>query len=186
MSKEFPDMSQVALEHISLRRMPNQERSRARVEHMLNCAIAVIAEKGSEAMTMSELARLADVSIGSLYQYFPDKSAIIRALAEHYGAECLRCIKDALSEAETLDADCVLVSIGRRPNTEGLGLDAIGLETNQRGQIEIDHEFRTKVDGVWAIGDVVPGPMLAHKAEDEGIACGDAGACDGAGTCVEP
>ena len=106
MSKEFPDMSQVALEHISLRRMPNQERSRARVEHMLNCAIAVIAEKGSEAMTMSELARLADVSIGSLYQYFPDKSAIIRALAEHYGAECLRCIKDALSEAETLDALC--------------------------------------------------------------------------------
>ena len=76
-------------------------------------------------------------------------------------------------EAETLDADCVLVSIGRRPNTEGLGLDAIGLETNQRGQIEIDHDFRTKVDGVWAIGDVVPGPMLAHKAEDEGIACAE-------------
>lgn len=72
--------------------------------------------------------------------------------------------------AETLEADCVLVSIGRKPNTEGLGLDAIGLGTNQRGQIEIDHSFRTKVDGVWAIGDVVPGPMLAHKAEDEGIA----------------
>jgi len=73
-------------------------------------------------------------------------------------------------EPETLKADCVLVSIGRKPNTEGLGLDAIGLETNQRGQIETDHDFRTKVDGVWAIGDVIPGPMLAHKAEDEGIA----------------
>ena len=73
-------------------------------------------------------------------------------------------------EAETLEADVVLVSIGRRPNTEGLGLDAIGLATNQRGQIETDHDFRTKVDGVWAIGDVIPGPMLAHKAEDEGIA----------------
>ena len=73
-------------------------------------------------------------------------------------------------DAETLEADCVLVSIGRRPNTEGLGLDAIGLAPNQRGQIEIDHEFRTSVPGVWAIGDVVPGPMLAHKAEDEGIA----------------
>ena len=73
-------------------------------------------------------------------------------------------------DAETLVADCVLVSIGRRPNTEGLGLDAIGLAPNQRGQIEIDHEFRTSVPGVWAIGDVVPGPMLAHKAEDEGIA----------------
>ncbi len=73
-------------------------------------------------------------------------------------------------DGETIEADCVLVSIGRRPNTEGLGLDAIGLATNERGQIETDHDFRTKVDGVWAIGDVVPGPMLAHKAEDEGIA----------------
>ena len=72
--------------------------------------------------------------------------------------------------AETLAADCVLVAIGRRPHTEGLGLDAIGLSLNARGQIETDHDFRTIVDGVWAIGDVIPGPMLAHKAEDEGIA----------------
>jgi dihydrolipoamide dehydrogenase len=72
--------------------------------------------------------------------------------------------------SETLEADCVLVSIGRRPNTEGLGLDKIGLQLNPRGQIETDHDFRTKVPGVWAIGDVIPGPMLAHKAEDEGIA----------------
>jgi dihydrolipoamide dehydrogenase len=72
--------------------------------------------------------------------------------------------------SETLTADCVLVAIGRRPNTAGLGLEAIGLATNQRGQIETDHNFRTTVDGVWAIGDVIPGPMLAHKAEDEGIA----------------
>ncbi|HWK42135.1 MAG TPA: dihydrolipoyl dehydrogenase [Croceibacterium sp.] len=72
--------------------------------------------------------------------------------------------------AETLEADCVLVAIGRRPNTDGLGLDAIGLEVNQRGQIETDADFRTRIDGVWAIGDVIPGPMLAHKAEDEGIA----------------
>ena len=73
-------------------------------------------------------------------------------------------------ERQTLEADVVLVSIGRRPNTEGLGLDAIGLDVNSRGQIETDHEFATKVPGVWAIGDVIPGPMLAHKAEDEGIA----------------
>ncbi|EJL28580.1 dihydrolipoyl dehydrogenase [Novosphingobium sp. AP12] len=72
--------------------------------------------------------------------------------------------------AEVIEADVVLVSIGRRPNTEGLGLDKIGLELNQRAQIETDHDFGTKVDGVWAIGDVIPGPMLAHKAEDEGIA----------------
>ena len=73
-------------------------------------------------------------------------------------------------EAETIEASHVLVSIGRRPNTEGLGLDNAGLKLNNRGQIETDHEFRTLVDGVWAIGDVIPGPMLAHKAEDEGIA----------------
>ncbi|MBY8826727.1 dihydrolipoyl dehydrogenase [Hephaestia mangrovi] len=73
-------------------------------------------------------------------------------------------------DSETIEADCVLVSIGRKPNTDGLGLDKIGLDTNQRGQIETDHDFSTKVDGVWAIGDVIPGPMLAHKAEDEGIA----------------
>jgi len=72
--------------------------------------------------------------------------------------------------AETLEADVVLVSIGRRPNTDGLALDKAGLTVNQRGQIETDHDFRTRVPGVWAIGDVIPGPMLAHKAEDEGIA----------------
>jgi len=70
----------------------------------------------------------------------------------------------------TLEADVVLVSIGRRPNTDGLGLDKAGLIVNQGGQVEIDHDFRTSVKGIWAIGDVVPGPMLAHKAEDEGIA----------------
>jgi dihydrolipoamide dehydrogenase len=72
--------------------------------------------------------------------------------------------------AETIEADVVLVSIGRRPNTDGLGLDRAGLQTNPRGQIDADHEFRTAVPGLWAIGDVIPGPMLAHKAEDEGIA----------------
>ena len=73
-------------------------------------------------------------------------------------------------EATAIEASHVLVSIGRRPNTDGLNLEAAGLSTNARGQIEIDHDFRTATTGVWAIGDVVPGPMLAHKAEDEGIA----------------
>ncbi len=77
------------------------------------------------------------------------------------------------SATETLDADVVLVAIGRRPNTDGLALDKAGLSVNARGQIEIDHDFRTTVPGIWAIGDVVPGPMLAHKAEDEGVACAD-------------
>ncbi|AWW75127.1 dihydrolipoyl dehydrogenase [Erythrobacter sp. KY5] len=73
-------------------------------------------------------------------------------------------------DEQKLDASHVLVSIGRRPNTDGLALEKAGLQVNNRGQIEIDHEFRTGVEGVWAIGDVVPGPMLAHKAEDEGVA----------------
>ncbi len=72
--------------------------------------------------------------------------------------------------SETLTADAVLVSIGRKANVDGLNLEAIGLELNKRGQIETDHSFRTKVDGVWAIGDCIPGLMLAHKAEDEGVA----------------
>ena len=72
--------------------------------------------------------------------------------------------------SETIAADVVLVSIGRKPNTDGLALDKAGLATNARGQIDIDARFATTVPGIWAIGDVVPGPMLAHKAEDEGIA----------------
>jgi dihydrolipoamide dehydrogenase len=75
--------------------------------------------------------------------------------------------------AETMEADVVLVAIGRKPNTDGLALDKAGLTTNARGQIETDHDFRTAVPGIWAIGDVIPGPMLAHKAEDEGVACAD-------------
>ena len=71
---------------------------------------------------------------------------------------------------ETIEADAVLVAIGRRPNTDGLALDKAGLTANAKGQVEIDHDFATAVPGIWAIGDVVPGPMLAHKAEDEGIA----------------
>ena len=72
--------------------------------------------------------------------------------------------------SETVEADAVLVSIGRRPNIEGLALESAGLTTNKRGQIETGHDFQTAVPGIWAIGDVIPGPMLAHKAEDEGIA----------------
>ncbi|MGO4171664.1 dihydrolipoyl dehydrogenase [Bosea sp. TAF32] len=72
-------------------------------------------------------------------------------------------------EARTLNADIVLVSIGRRPNTDGLGLDKAGVATD-RGRVVIDDHFKTNVAGIYAIGDVVRGPMLAHKAEDEGVA----------------
>ncbi len=73
-------------------------------------------------------------------------------------------------EAETLEADVVLVAIGRVPYTAGLGLDKVGVELDERGRIKIDGHFKTNVEGIYAIGDVIAGPMLAHKAEDEGIA----------------
>lgn len=76
-------------------------------------------------------------------------------------------------DSETLEADVVLVAIGRRPNVDGLALENSGVETNERGQIEVGHDFQTEVEGIYAIGDVTPGPMLAHKAEDEGIAAAE-------------
>jgi len=71
--------------------------------------------------------------------------------------------------AETVSADVVLVAIGRRPYTAGLGLESVGIETDNRGRIKVDPHFQTKVPGIYAIGDVIEGPMLAHKAEDEGV-----------------
>ncbi|MEM8870997.1 MAG: dihydrolipoyl dehydrogenase [Pseudomonadota bacterium] len=70
----------------------------------------------------------------------------------------------------TLDADVVLVATGRKPYTEGLGLAEVGVEMTDRGQVKTDASLRTNVDGIWALGDAVAGPMLAHKAEDEGMA----------------
>ena len=75
--------------------------------------------------------------------------------------------------SETIEADAVLVAIGRRPNTDGLALDKAGLTVNAKGQVDTGHDFRTTVPGIWAIGDVIAGPMLAHKAEDEGVACAE-------------
>jgi len=73
-------------------------------------------------------------------------------------------------DAEELKAETVLVAVGRKPHTEGLGLRDVGVELDDRGFIQVDTRYRTNVDGIWAIGDVVPGPMLAHKASEEGIA----------------
>ncbi|MCK4205807.1 dihydrolipoyl dehydrogenase [Brucella pituitosa] len=73
-------------------------------------------------------------------------------------------------DAETIDADAVLISTGRRPYTDGLGLAEAGVNLDDRGRVAIDGHWRTNVEGIYAIGDVVQGPMLAHKAEDEGIA----------------
>ena len=71
---------------------------------------------------------------------------------------------------ETLDADIVLVAIGRVPYTEGLGLETVGVKKDNRGRVIVDPHFQTNVPGIYAIGDVIAGPMLAHKAEEEGVA----------------
>jgi dihydrolipoamide dehydrogenase len=76
-------------------------------------------------------------------------------------------------DATTMAADVVLVAIGRRPMTDGLGLAETGVKLDERGRVEIDEHFRTTVPGIYAIGDVVRGPMLAHKGEDEGMACAE-------------
>jgi len=73
-------------------------------------------------------------------------------------------------KAETIEADVVLVSTGRVPYTDGLGLKELGVKMDERGRVAVDHYYATSVPGIWAIGDVIAGPMLAHKAEDEGVA----------------
>ena len=76
-------------------------------------------------------------------------------------------------EAETIKCDVVLMSIGRKPHTEGLGLEKIGVGLDDKGRINTKPDFSTAVPGIYAIGDVIAGPMLAHKAEDEGMACAE-------------
>ncbi len=82
------------------------------------------------------------------------------AVVECEGVEPLRC-------------DRVLVAVGRVPYTEGLGLETVGIALDERGRIPVDAHWRTTAPGIYAIGDVIPGPMLAHKAEDEGVACAE-------------
>jgi dihydrolipoamide dehydrogenase len=72
-----------------------------------------------------------------------------------------------------IDADVVLVATGRKPLTEGLGLDGLGIEMTKRGQIAVNDHWETSIKGIYAIGDVIEGPMLAHKAEDEGMAAAE-------------
>jgi dihydrolipoamide dehydrogenase len=81
-----------------------------------------------------------------------------RCVVEYEGSEPIRC-------------DRVLVAVGRLPNTEGLGLDQLPLPLHRKGYIPVNERFATSIDGIYAIGDVIPGPMLAHKAEEEGVAC---------------
>jgi dihydrolipoamide dehydrogenase len=82
------------------------------------------------------------------------------------------CIVE-IEGAEPIECDRVLVAVGRIPNTEGLGLDSVGIRLDERGRIPVDEHFRTTAACVYAVGDVIKGPMLAHKAEEEGMACAE-------------
>ena len=81
-----------------------------------------------------------------------------------------KCVVE-IADKDAIECDRVLLAVGRVPNTDGLGLENIGIETDSRGRIPVDNHFQTTVSGVYAIGDVIEGPMLAHKAEEEGVAC---------------
>ena len=82
------------------------------------------------------------------------------------------CVVD-VEGGDPLRCDRVLAATGRRPATAGVGLETVGIEPDRRGFIPVDSHFRTTAPGVWAIGDCIPGPMLAHKAEEDGVACAD-------------
>src|SRR5215212_8185384 len=134
---------------------------------------------GSEVTVLEFLPRIAlgfDLELSNLLQRALTSQGIIFHLETKVSAvqvEKGRVVATATKGSEELkfDADKVLVSVGRRPFAEGVGADKLGVQFDERRQIKVDAHFRTNVDGIYAIGDVIPGPMLAHKAEEEGIAC---------------
>lgn len=112
---------------------------------------------------------------------FKMKSAVKGGVIQKDGTVKVAVEDNETKKIEDLRADIVLVAVGRKPYTEGLGLEKIGVKVDKRGIIETDDHFRTGVPGVFAIGDVIKGPMLAHKAEEEGIACVESIVTAGAG-----
>lgn len=112
---------------------------------------------------------------------FKMKAAVKGGQVQKDGTVKVSVEDNETKKVEEVDSDIVLVAVGRKPFTEGLGLEKIGVKVDKRGIIETDDHFRTGVAGVWAIGDVIKGPMLAHKAEEEGIACVEGIATPGAG-----
>ena len=140
---------------------------------------SVWARLGSEVTILEFLPRIAvgfDLELSNLLQRSLTAQGITFHLETKVSAVKIdngRVTATATKEKEELkfDADKVLVSVGRRPFSEGLGAEKIGVDFDEKKRIKIDKNFRTNVEGIYAIGDVITGPMLAHKAEDEGIAC---------------
>jgi dihydrolipoamide dehydrogenase len=118
-----------------------------------------------------------DLDVAKSFQRLLEKQGIVFKLSSKVtgvdasGKKLKAAIEPANGgTAETIEADVVLVAVGRVPYTEGLGLDEAGVKKDNRGRIIVDGHFKTNVGGIYAIGDVIAGPMLAHKAEDEGVA----------------
>ncbi|MDQ2659405.1 MAG: dihydrolipoyl dehydrogenase [Verrucomicrobiota bacterium] len=134
---------------------------------------------GSEVTVLEFLPRIAlgfDLEVATALQ----KALTAQGMIFHLGTKVGEVtVKDGRATAKatkgdeqlTFEADKVLVSVGRRAFAEGVGADAIGVELDERKRIKVDKHFRTNIEGVYAIGDVIAGPMLAHKAEEEGVAC---------------
>ncbi|MCB9964955.1 MAG: dihydrolipoyl dehydrogenase [Rhodospirillales bacterium] len=100
---------------------------------------------------------------------FKTSTKVTSAKAGKSGVELTLEAATGDAKAEKLSADIVLVAVGRKPYTDALGLDEVGVKTDERGRIKTDAHFKTNIDGIYAIGDVIAGPMLAHKAEEEGV-----------------
>src|SRR3989454_2196376 len=134
---------------------------------------------GSEVTMLEFLPRIAlgfDLELSNLLQRLLTAQGMTFHLDAKVSAVTVeggRAIVTATKGGEELkfDADKVLVSVGRRPFSDGLGAEKVGVEFDEKKRIKVDKHFRTNVEGIYAIGDVIAGPMLAHKAEDEGIAC---------------
>lgn len=136
---------------------------------------------GAQVLVVEYLDRILPTEDGEIAKQF-QRILTKQGMAFQLGAKVTNVVSNAAGghtvtvepaaggEAQTVDADVVLVAIGRVPFTDGLGLETLGVEMEGRGMIKVDQHFQTNVPGVFAIGDVIRGPMLAHKAEDEGIA----------------
>jgi dihydrolipoamide dehydrogenase len=141
---------------------------------------SVYARLGSQVTVVEYLDRILpgmDLDVAKSFQRLLQKQGFSFKLASKVTAATKAKDKVTLSvepaaggASETIEADVVLVAVGRVPYTEGLGLEEAGVKRDEKGRIEVDHHFATSVPGIYAIGDVIRGPMLAHKAEDEGVA----------------
>ncbi len=117
-----------------------------------------------------EIAKLAQRALSKRGLKFQLGRAL-KAIEKSETGSALTLDRVGKDKEEVIEADKVLIAVGRRPVTRGLGLEELGIALDPRGFVQVDNSFRTSVPGIYAIGDCVPGPMLAHKAEEDGVAC---------------